>query len=101
MRAINVTIRVCRRKNLNVFKKEVQKGKHDVELPVRRWADQIGLIGPSSEEESRSATLRGSLFNRPVNQVLLYQVVRWQRAKRRQVHCFASTQKQQQLLHDE
>ena len=32
-----------------------------------------------------SVTLPGAMFNRPVNPFVLYQVVRWQRAKARQV----------------
>lgn len=77
----------CRTRNLKVFKREVKTGLHDVELPVQRWVDLLtqdtSNLGPAAT--TTTTVLRGSLFNRPVNRVLLHQVVRWQRAKRREV----------------
>jgi hypothetical protein len=77
-----------RKRQLAEFKRKVRTGRYDLRLPVVSWLQTI-LTKPGSNaaapDSCKKVTLPGSIFNRPVNPFLLYQVVRWQRAKRRRV----------------
>ena len=48
-------------------------------------AAERGLTVRAAQQHTNMVTLPGAVFNRPVNPFVLYQVVRWQRAKRREV----------------
>ena len=52
---------------------------------VAAGAVERGVTVRAAQEHTNMVTLPGAVFNRPVNPFVLYQVVRWQRAKRREV----------------
>ena len=47
---------------------------------------------PAAQGDTGTVVLPGRLFNRPVNPFLLYQVVRWQRAKKRAVRALLAAE---------
>lgn len=71
-----------RQRNLKRFKKEVKHGQHDLVVPVQSWA---AAIRGDTQPSVQTMQLQGSVFNRPVNPAVIYQVIRWQRAMRRKV----------------
>jgi hypothetical protein len=72
--------------DLKIFKRHAKRGKHDVQHPLRSWVDVVLSREGVQGRDPTLVTLRGAIFNRPINPVVLHQVVRWQRAKRRKVH---------------
>ena len=100
----------CRKRELALFKQEVRTGQYDTSMPVMSWFHTVqGNRATQAKVNARTSSilpesllvnaagqlpqtgdplnvlLPGSIFCRPVNPNLLHQVVRWQRAKRRQV----------------